>query len=75
MMDSAAKAEAAAIRDVERMRHEGSTRIAELEAALTDVLNSYEDERALIAEGLATKPSVSGQTFIQRARALLAAKG
>lgn len=46
-------------------------RIAELEAALCDVVNSYEDARDRIRSGTADKPSVSGQTFIDRAKRLL----
>lgn len=49
-----------------------ATRIAALEAALRDVVASYEDTRDRIRAGTANKPSVSGQTFINRARELLA---
>jgi len=42
-----------------------------LEAALTDVCDAYEDERARIKAGNADRPSVSGQAFLTRARALL----
>ena len=47
-------------------------RIADLEAALADVVGSYEDARERIRAGTADRPSVSGQTFINRAKALLA---
>ena len=53
--------------------YEARQRVAELEASLVDVLNSYEDERARIKAGNADWPSVSGQTFINRARSLLQA--
>lgn len=45
--------------------------IAELQAALSDLVGSYEDARARMRAGTADKPSVSGQTFIDRAKALL----
>lgn len=51
--------------------HEERMRVAEFKAALADVLNSYEDERARIRAGNADRPSVSGQTVIDRARRLL----
>ncbi len=54
-------------------KSEQTKRIEALERALTDVITSYEDERARIKAGNADKPSVSGQTVINRARALLPA--
>lgn len=60
-------------RDLDRIAlQEARARIDALEAALRDVVNSYEDARDRIRAGTADKPSVSGQTFINRAKALLA---
>ncbi len=53
--------------ELERQAH----RIAELEAALCAVVDSYEDARDRMRSGTADKPSVSGQTVIDRARRLL----
>lgn len=49
-----------------------AARVEDVEAALRDIVNSYEDERARIKAGNADRPSVSGQTFIDRAKRLLA---